>query len=106
MLLEVYQQHQKAAQGNSTAFQRFLQAQVLWDETMAEKIAEFVNAHPDYQVVVLAGQGHIVYGYGIPGRVERRLGVGKVKMRSVLFNFPTDSPFSADKPIADYVWRH
>lgn len=106
MLLEIYQQHQKAAQGNSTAFQRFLQAQVLWDETMAEKIAQFAKANPDYQVVVLAGQGHIVYGYGIPGRVERRLGVGKVKMRSVLFNFPTDSPSSADKPIADYIWRH
>lgn len=106
MLLEVYQQHQKAAQGNSKAFERFLQAQVLWDETMAEKIAQFVKANPDYQVVVLAGQGHIVYGYGIPSRVERRLGVGKVKMRSVLFNFTTDSPSSADKPIADYIWRH
>jgi uncharacterized iron-regulated protein len=106
MLLEVYQQHQKAAQGNSTAFERFLQAQVLWDETMAEKIAQFVKAHPDYQVVVLAGKGHIVYGYGIPSRVERRLGVGKVKMRSVLFNLPTDSPFSVKKPIADYIWRH
>lgn len=106
ILLEVYQQHQKAAQGNSTAFERFLQAQVLWDETMAEKIAEFVKANPDYQVVVLAGKGHIVYGYGIPSRVERRLGVGKVKMRSVLFNFPTDSPSSAEKPIADYIWRH
>jgi uncharacterized iron-regulated protein len=106
MLLEVYQQHQKAAQGNSKAFERFLQAQVLWDETMAEKIAQFVKANPDYQVVVLAGKGHIVYGYGIPSRVERRLGVGKVKMRSVLFNFPTDSPSSADKPIADYIWRH
>ena len=106
MLLEVYQQHQKAAQGNSTAFERFLQAQVLWDETMAEKIAEFVKANPDYQVVVLAGKGHIVYGYGIPSRVERRLGVGKVKIRSVLFNLPTDSPFSVKKPIADYIWRH
>ena len=106
MLLEVYQQHQKAAQGNSTAFERFLQAQVLWDETMADKIAEFVKANPDYQVVVLAGRGHIVYGYGIPSRVERRLGVGKVKMRSVLFNLPTDSPSSAEKPIADYVWEH
>ena len=106
MLLEVYQQHQKAAQGNSTAFERFLQAQVLWDETMAEKIAEFVKANPDYQVVVLAGKGHIVYGYGIPSRVERRLGVGKVKVRSVLFNFPTDSPSSVKIPIADYIWRH
>ncbi len=109
MLLEIYQQHQKAEQGNSKAFERFLQAQILWDETMAEKIAEFVQANPDYQVVVLAGTGHLVYGYGIPSRVERRLGVGSVKARSVLFNLPTEtsfSPLSPDKPIADYIWKH
>lgn len=106
LLLEVYQQHQKAAQGNSTAFERFLQAQVLWDETMAEKIAQFVKANPDYQVVVLAGKGHIIYGYGIPSRVERRLGVGNVKVRSVLFNSSENPPLSADRPIADFVWNH
>ena len=106
LLLEVYQQHQKAAQGNSTAFERFLQAQVLWDETMAEKIAEFVKANPDYQVVVLAGKGHIIYGYGIPSRVERRLGVGDVKMRSVLLNSSDNPVLSADRPIADFVWNH
>lgn len=106
LLLEVFQQHQKAAQGNSTAFERFLQAQVLWDETMAEKIAEFVKANPDYQVVVLAGKGHIIYGYGIPSRVERRLGVGNVKVRSVLFNSSENLPLSADRPIADFVWQH
>lgn len=106
LLLEVFQQHQKAAQGNSTAFERFLQAQVLWDETMAEKIAEFVKANPDYQVVVLAGKGHIIYGYGIPSRVERRLGVGNVKVRSVLFNSSENLPLSADRPIADFVWKH
>ncbi|MEG4393412.1 ChaN family lipoprotein [Microcoleus sp. BROC3] len=106
LLLEVYQQHQKAAQGNSTAFERFLQAQVLWDETMAEKIAEFVKANPDYQVVVLAGKGHIIYGYGIPSRVERRLGVGNVKVRSVLLNSSDNPVLSADRPIADFVWNH
>jgi uncharacterized iron-regulated protein len=106
LLLEVFQQHQKAAQGNSTAFERFLQAQVLWDETMAEKIAEFVKANPDYQVVVLAGKGHIIYGYGIPSRVERRLGVGNVKVRSVLFNSSENLPLSADRPIADFIWNH
>jgi len=106
LLLEVYQQHQKAEQGNSTAFERFLQAQVLWDETMAEKIAQFVKANPDYQVVVLAGKGHIIYGYGIPSRVERRLGVGNVKMRSVLFNYRGNPLVSADKLIADFVWNH
>jgi len=106
LLLEVYQQHQKAEQGNSTAFERFLQAQVLWDETMAEKIAEFVKANPDYQVVVLAGKGHIIYGYGIPSRVERRLGVGNVKVRSVLLNSSDNPVLSADRPIADFVWNH
>jgi uncharacterized iron-regulated protein len=106
MLLEVYQQHQKAGQGNSRAFERFLQAQVLWDETMAEKIAEFVKANPDYQVIVLAGKGHIIYGYGIPSRVERRLGTGKVKARSVLFSSPQNPPLSADKRNADFVWQH
>jgi uncharacterized iron-regulated protein len=106
MLLEIYQQHQKAGQGNSTAFERFLQAQVLWDETMAEKIAEFVKANPDYQVVVLAGKGHIIYGYGIPSRVERRLGTGKVKARSVLFRSPQNPLLSADKLTADFVWQH
>ncbi|MEG4082915.1 ChaN family lipoprotein [Microcoleus sp. POL10_C6] len=106
LLLEVYQQHQKAEHGNSTAFERFLQAQVLWDETMAEKIAQFVKANPDYQVVVLAGKGHIIYGYGIPSRVERRLGVGNVKMRSVLLNSSDNPVLSADRPIADFVWNH
>ncbi|MEG3922159.1 ChaN family lipoprotein [Microcoleus sp. T3_A4] len=106
LLLEVFQQHQKAGQGNSTAFERFLQAQVLWDETMAEKIAEFVKANPDYQVVVLAGKGHIIYGYGIPSRVERRLGVGNVKVRSVLLNSNDNPVLSADRPIADFVWNH
>lgn len=106
LLLEVFQQHQKAGQGNSTAFERFLQAQVLWDETMAEKIAEFVKTNPDYQVVVLAGKGHIIYGYGIPSRVERRLGVGNVKMRSVLLNSSDNPVLSADRPIADFVWKH
>ncbi|MEG4070008.1 ChaN family lipoprotein [Microcoleus sp. Pol11C2] len=106
LLLEVYQQHQKAEQGNSRGFERFLQAQVLWDETMAEKIAEFFKANPDYQVVVLAGKGHIIYGYGIPSRVERRLGVGNVKMRSVLLNSSDNPVLSADRPIADFVWNH
>lgn len=106
MLLEVFQQHQKAGQGNSTAFERFVQAQVLWDETMAEKIAQFVKANPDYQVVVLAGKGHIIYGYGIPSRVERRLGAGKVQQRSVLFSSPENPDLQADKRIADFVWNH
>jgi aminopeptidase N len=55
-------------------FNLFYQAQLLWDETMAESIDEFLKENPDYQMVVLAGNGHLIYGYGIPQRTYRRDG--------------------------------
>jgi aminopeptidase N len=56
------------------AFDFFYQAQVLWDETMAESIDGFLKTHGDYQMVVLAGSGHIAQGSGIPKRAARRNG--------------------------------
>jgi membrane-associated protease RseP (regulator of RpoE activity) len=55
-------------------FEYFHQAQILWDETMAESIATFLTDRPDYHMVVLAGSGHLSYGAGIPKRVYRRIG--------------------------------
>jgi uncharacterized iron-regulated protein len=52
-------------------FENFSQSQILWDETMAHSIAEYLKEHPDSQMVVLAGFGHIVYASGIPKRVYR-----------------------------------
>ncbi|MBW2030006.1 MAG: ChaN family lipoprotein [Deltaproteobacteria bacterium] len=56
-------------------FEYFHQAQIVWDETMAETLVDFLTRKPDYQVVVLAGNGHLEYGSGIPKRVKRRLGI-------------------------------
>ncbi len=53
-------------------FEYFVQAQAVWDESMADHAARFLNAHPDVILVVLAGNGHIRYGYGIPDRLSRR----------------------------------
>ncbi|MBR8837653.1 MAG: ChaN family lipoprotein [Stigonema ocellatum SAG 48.90 = DSM 106950] len=82
-MLTIFQQHRAVSHSNSADFERFFLAQVLWDETMAEGIANFVKAHPDDQVVVLAGLGHIIHGYGIPSRVARRL-KGKLIQHSVM----------------------
>lgn len=54
-------------------FDRFFAAQVLWDETMAEAIAQAYRDDPDRQIIVLAGRGHIAYNFGIPSRVQRRV---------------------------------
>ncbi len=56
-------------------FDFFLQAQVLWDETMAESIDRFLKGNPDSHMVVLAGSGHLAYGSGIPRRAARRDGL-------------------------------
>ena len=59
--------------GQKYLFRDFLQAQALWDETMAESVADFLSANPDLRMVVLAGREHVVKDSGIPPRVARRL---------------------------------
>jgi uncharacterized iron-regulated protein len=71
-LKTVFAQHP----GNSVhGFENFLDVQLLWDEGMAEQAANYLKAHPDYTMVVLAGSGHLAYGSGIPNRLTRRLPV-------------------------------
>lgn len=109
MVLAVYRQHMQGGHGSSANFENFFLAQVLWDETMAETIARFAIENPDYQVVAIAGQGHILYGYGIPSRVERRLngqsGSRRFVQRSLLLSAPEEMRSTQDKPMADFVWQ-
>lgn len=55
-------------------FDYFYQSQILWDETMSQSIDGFLRKNPDHQIVVIAGQGHLQYGSGIPRRTYRRNG--------------------------------
>ncbi|MEO1353329.1 MAG: ChaN family lipoprotein [Cyanobacteria bacterium J06635_15] len=103
-----YQNYVKAAFGahgshGNFNFDNFFAAQVVWDETMAMGIAEFRQTHPDTQVVVLAGQGHVVYGYGIPERVGRRLGEG-ITQQIVLLNPAPVVVEGNEGAIADILW--
>jgi len=55
-------------------FNFFLEGVLLWDEAMAAAAARYLDEHPKYRMVVLAGMSHIIYGDGIPERINRRLG--------------------------------
>lgn len=52
-------------------FQHFVEAQLVWDEGMAESAAAYLNAHKKRHMVILAGAGHMEFGSGIPNRLER-----------------------------------
>ncbi|OGQ94217.1 MAG: hypothetical protein A2521_05550, partial [Deltaproteobacteria bacterium RIFOXYD12_FULL_57_12] len=66
-----YQMH--AGQRSDEKFSGFLQAQALWDETMAETAADYLRDHPAEKLVIIAGQGHVNKESGIPPRLARRL---------------------------------
>ncbi|KAM3113778.1 ChaN family lipoprotein [Phormidesmis sp. 146-33] len=102
---QIYEQiHQ--GKGSSDRFESFFLAQILWDETMADRISQFLKATPKTQVIVLAGQGHILYGDGIPSRVARRmLNNPQFSQSLVLLNPPTEFTTPQDRPIADFFWN-
>ena len=55
-------------------FENFVDAQLIWDEAMAERAARYLEAHPSRHLVVLAGDGHVIRS-GIPARFARLSGV-------------------------------
>jgi len=55
-------------------FDFFCEAQMVWDNVMAEHLADWLQLHPDTLVVVLAGSGH-AWRYGLPEQLSRRLAV-------------------------------
>ncbi len=68
-LRKIYSSHNSQRFKN---FDEFYYAQLLWDETMAKNIVRFLKNNPDRSMVVLAGNGHVMFGFGIPDRIERR----------------------------------
>lgn len=65
---EIFKMHGNSSDRN---FDFFYEAQVLWDESMAHNLDEFIRKNPERQVIVIAGAGHIAFGSGIPGRAFR-----------------------------------
>lgn len=68
-LRKVFEAHSKDPQ----QFERFMLVQRIWDETMAHKVARYLKVHPEHQMVVFAGVGHISDGAGIPADLARQL---------------------------------
>ena len=70
-LKDVFKRHEGSRDKN---FDFFYQAQILWDETMALSVDEFLKKDPEYRMVVITGGGHLAFGSGIPKRAFRRNG--------------------------------
>ena len=76
-------------------FEDFYAAQTVWEDAMAEMIAKNLN---DGVMVVLAGNGHIQFKYGIPDRAYTQTGAS---FRTI---YPAPVGGEVERDIADYVW--
>ncbi|OQY48184.1 MAG: hypothetical protein B6240_04980, partial [Desulfobacteraceae bacterium 4572_87] len=105
-LESIFKQHQthKNRKHGIRNFDHFYQAQCVWDETMAETIADHIKAHDikahGEKMVVFTGNGHIANKFGVPNRVLRRM---DVKTASIVL-YPLTERTTINKRMADYVW--
>lgn len=102
----IYKGHEGGLAGD---FERFYQAQVLWDEGMAETLSDFLSSSEGKgkTVLVLAGAGHVIYRFGIPERFYRR---SPIPYKTILLKewkkkIEEESLFHQRSiPPADYLW--
>jgi len=98
-MLEEYERHVK---GSIKDFETFYEAQLAWEETMAETLVQSLKALPETtRVVVLIGSGHIWEGTGVPRNARRRL---DHRYRTII-PLPVDYSLRRLEPgPADYIW--
>jgi uncharacterized iron-regulated protein len=90
----IFRLHRGMQQAERT-FEDFYAAQCVWEDTMAEAVARHLGRAT---MVVLAGNGHIQKGFGIPLRAAAR---GASPFRSVV-QLPAGA--SAERADADFIW--
>lgn len=80
-LQDIFKLHEGRFANSPGAFQRFLEVQLTWDETMAETVARHLESDPAARVLVLAGRGH-THRAAIPQRVTRRTDIAGISIAS------------------------
>lgn len=91
--------HYKGKSGRS--FEYFCEAQVLWDQSMAWYLTQYMKNNRDRTVVVLAGAIH-AWKYGIPRQKKRYL---SVEQAVIVPELPGD-PSAVDEHDADFLVLH
>jgi uncharacterized iron-regulated protein len=93
-LKDVFERH-KSHFKHEVKFEDFYAAQVVWEDAMAEMIAKSLK---ESVMVVLAGNGHIQFKYGIPDRVYK---LNDASFRTIYLETIGGE---VERDIADYIW--
>jgi uncharacterized iron-regulated protein len=105
-IASIFRGHEK---GSAKDFENFYEAQCLWDEGMAQSLSEFLDS-PQAEgktLLVFAGTGHVVFGFGIPNRLYRRTSIPyqTIVLKAWSEKMNGDLTFTgAPSPLANFLW--
>ena len=102
----IYKNHRE---GLAKDFEYFYQAQCLWDEGMAETLSEFLRSSEGERKILLvfAGNGHVVFDFGIPKRLFRRIPIPfkTIALKEWRKEIDEDLTFiGTPSPLANFLW--
>jgi uncharacterized iron-regulated protein len=105
-IASIFRGHNK---GSAKNFENFYEAQCLWDEAMAETLSKFLKSSEGEgrTVLVFAGSGHVVFGFGIPNRMYRRTSIPFqiVVLKTWREKIDDDFTFSGTStPLGNFLW--
>lgn len=101
MLEEAFGAHHHHMSGGMS-FDNFYAAQVIWDETMGYEVARVLKLpNGPKLMIVLAGDGHIREGLGIPQRAAKR---GAAPYYTVLPIMKSELAAALEDEAGDYFW--
>jgi uncharacterized iron-regulated protein len=87
--------------------ERFVEAAHLKDDTMAATLAAFLDRHPDFTVLAIAGRFHVDYGTALPSLLHQRYPhatIRRITTMAVATEHTIDLRRLAQEAIADYLW--
>jgi uncharacterized iron-regulated protein len=94
------------------AFESFFRVQLLWEESMAERVVDYLGSERGRGkiMVTLTGSGHVEYGFGVPRKVIRRMPLPYVIIAPTEIEVPPEKQMPdvhlPELPLhpADFIW--
>ncbi len=91
-----YWHHFEKLMGEGEMSAKFFRAQSLWDDAMAESIADFREEHPDARVMLVVGGFHVQSGMGTVAKYRARRPSDRVLILEMQADDDPSLPFTAD----------
>jgi len=104
-LKESFAGHGDSPMAKMFTIENYLASMAAWNEGMGARVADFLTNNPGYSVLVIAGNGHVIYNAAIPASVKAR--VKGVRQASFYTEQADKCPAvmpKEHKDLANYVW--